>query len=383
MSLRQWLKGLGLMLISGLVLAIYLALNYVLAGEYLTKVMGNDMPAFLNRVMLLSKSFPKYAFWNPQEAGGVALNYVYPPLASTVIIGLSKVTSLGIVAWSKILGFLSIAVFAFGVYVFVWTRWRVWVVGFLAGIFYLLSPIAYFMLFEWGFVAESIAMVWFPMILLFFDLWLSQSLRKEEGFKTRWYLGMTAMMLGLSIVSHPMVSLGAVMFMGLYGLMMAVASKQDWWQRLKAVIKGQIKLGLIAVVLAGFWLVPYEVYRRYASEGRLYGAGSAAGIYYNDVDFKHVLSFEIPETIEEKAFVFRHLSFPLALTYLLPVGLLMAWWLKKKGLGLAGLTAGVMLAMGLTPEILIWLDSKPMLAYFNQWRVLIYPCRVLMPAVAA
>lgn len=383
MRLTKVLKFLGLVLISLLVLGLYLGVSGVLAGEYLTEVLGSDTPAFIDRVAELKESFPRYAFWNPQEGGGVGLTDVYPILVPTVIIFLSKITSLGIVAWTKILGFLSISLFAFGIYLFVISRLKVWVIGFLAGLFYILSPIAYIWLFEWGFYAESVSMIWFPLILLFFDLWLDRQVKGREGFKTRFYFCLTGALLALTLLSHPMVFFGALMFMGLYGLAVVLMSKKEKRLRLKRLLTGGLKLLFVVLILSSFWLVPFDVYRRLASEGRLYGAGSAEGIYRNDIDLKNVLSFYIPDSIEEKAFMFRHFSFPLALAWLLPLGLLMVLVFKKKRLSLAFGVAGLMLWMALSPAVLVFFDRLPLLVQFNNWRILMYPARVLVPVAAA
>lgn len=83
----------GMMILMSLVvLAVYLAVSYVLGGEYLQTVMGSDTAAFLVKVKQLESSFPNYAFWNPQDGAGVVLPHAYPILIHSVIIGLTKIS---------------------------------------------------------------------------------------------------------------------------------------------------------------------------------------------------------------------------------------------------------------------------------------------------
>lgn len=383
MKFKRAARILGLVVVSLAVLGAYLAASYVLGGEYLVRIQGSDTPAFINRVMQIERNFPKYTFWNYKEGAGVGLNDVYPPLIQTVIILLSRVSDLGIISWVKILGFLSIPLFAWGIYLFVLIRLKVWVVGFLAGFFYILSPIAYVWLYGWGFFAESVAMVWFPFFMLVIDFWLEQRLKKEKNSKERIYFGLAVLILALISLSHPMVFLGSVMFMGVYGVGLGLWSKKGRKERLKKVIGGVAMLFGVAIWLAAFWLVPYQVYNKIASQGRPPGGRTIEGVYYNDIDWKQVLSFIPQEVMDSDTWRHRNFSFPWALAWLLPVGAVMAVVLKRKRLAIGFGVAVLMLSLGLSTEVMWFFTRLPILRYFDNWRTLVYPGRVLIPVVAA
>jgi len=383
MKFKKVGRILGLVVISLAVLGVYLAASYVLGGEYLVRIKGSDTPAFIDRVMQREQNFPKYTFWNYKEGAGVGLNDVYPPLTQTVIVVLSRVSDIGIVSWVKILGFLSIPLFAWGIYLFVLIRLRVWVVGFLGGFFYILSPIAYTWLYGWGFFAESVAMVWFPLFMLVIDGWLKQRLEGKKGFKERIYFGLAGLILALTLLSHPMVFLGSVMFMGVYGVGLGLWSKKKRKERLKKVIGGVAMLFGVAIWLAAFWLVPYQAYNKIAGQGRPPGGRRIEGIYYNDVDWKQVLSFIPQEVMDSDTARHRNFSFPWALAWLLPAGMVMAVVLKRKRLVIAFGAAVLMLSLGLSTEIAWFFARLPILRYFDNWRTLVYPCRVLIPVMAA
>ena len=380
MNQRFFLKYFSITILTVATLVIYLALSYVLVGQYLVKLHGNDTPAFINRLVQVNKSFPNVAFWNPKEGEGVGLKYMYPPLIQIIIVALSQWTNVGLISWVKLVGFLSVSAFAFGIYTFALVRWRVWIVAFVAGLFYLLSPLAYIWLFEWGFFAESVGMVLFPWILLFFDLWLGRSLNHIPGVTTRAYGVLTAISLALGFLSHPMVALGAIFFMVIYGLGVAVFNPDHRLQRLKRLATSLLALFFVMVLLISFWLLPYQEYRRLASSGVIYG-GTESGIYYNDIDLKNFFSFDLPEDADFDRF--RHFSFPLAITLLLPLGAVMGLIFKKKRLILAFGASLIMMTIGVTPQILAFFSRLPILIFFNQWRVLVYPTRVLIPVVAA
>jgi hypothetical protein len=370
-------------IVSLMVLAIYLAVSYVLAGDYLSWLRGSDTPSFINRLMLIKQNFPNHAFWNEQEGGGVTLNYEYPPLIQMVIIVLTKLTNLDVVSWVKILGFLSLSLSAYGFYWLVWLRFKVWVVALLTGLFYLVSPIAYIWLFEFGFYAELVAGVLFPWIILFFDLWLEERLKKKANSRIRIYFGGTVLLLSLSLLSHPIVFFGAWWFIAAYGLLRAIWLKKSRWLRTKKVMMGMIGMMAAAMVLVSFWFVPFIVNENLEMKGRTAITRTLEAAEYDDIDLKSVLSIDLPKKLGDKGFQFRHFSYPLALTLLLPIGLVMAGIFKQKRLLLGFAAAAAGLGLAVVPRVLVFFSKIPFMLFIANWRILSFSTRLLIPLTAA
>jgi len=388
MKAKKTVNILGMVLISLMVLVVYGGITYALGGEYLIEVIGNDTAVFITRLKLLEQSFPRYNFWNYKEGAGGVLSFNYPVLVHSLIIFLSKVSSLNVIEWTKILGLLSICWFAFGIYLFGLLRLRVWVVGFLGGLFYLLSPIAYTLLFGSGFVTEVVASIWFPLIVVFFDLYLEQMFKRDSGLRRRIYFTLTAVCLSLALLSHPIVFLGGAGWVFGYGLLMMLRRSKRWKKRMWLGVKKTLGLIGIAVGLASFWLVPYVVNNQIAVAGRPIDSGfSRELIDFNDIDLKHVLSLVLAKPSEARAYVFRNFSFPLAVSLLLPLGGLMAWALKRKRLLAVLVIGGIGLLAAVSPEAIGLIGRLPGLANLAKgawlWRVLVYPARLAIPVLAA
>lgn len=116
-------------------------------------------------------------------------------------------------------------IFAFGVFIYAWVRLRIKVVAFLAGLFFIISPIAWMWPFEWGFIAEAISAMFFPYTFLFFDLFLLRALERDWSFKTRLFLVLTIVLLGLSVMAHPFVFTGTLALTIVYGTLLALSRK--------------------------------------------------------------------------------------------------------------------------------------------------------------
>jgi hypothetical protein len=384
---QRLIKALLISALSIGVLVFYLLVSYILAGDYLEGIKGSDTIVFLARLKLIAQSFPDYAFWNYKEGAGIVLTNNYPVLLSTLIIFLSKISAWNVIEWTKILGFLSIPLFSFGIYLFGW-RLRAGLAGFLAGLFYILSPIAYIWLFAWGFYAEAVVGVLFPLLAIAFDLYLETVFKKDFSFKRRLYFALTAILLSLSLLSHPLVFLAEVFWITAYGLLLAL-KKGEWRKRLARLIKAGLGLGLVVIILTSFWLLPFIANNQLAELNRSVAGSrtdfSAEYFYYNDISLKEVLSFWLPEKPETARFYL--LSFPLALSVLLPLGLLMALiWKRKKLLAcfLIGLAA---LLVSVSPQALMIVAHLPLLKSLSKnawlWRVFIFADRLMIPLLAA
>src|SRR3990172_2469344 len=226
-------KALYVLALSVAVLILYNLVAFVLVGHQVFSggpdgsPIGSDTWSFISHLKVLNDYFPHYPFWNYLEGGGVALAYSYPILTHTLIIVTTRLVGWTLPEALKFWEYFSVIVFSMGIFTYALVRFRISILAVLAGLFYLISPIAWMWPFEWGFVAEHIAGMFFPFTVLFFDLFITRVLDKDGSFKTRLFLLLTVIFLGLSFLSHPFVFAGSIVFMLFYGLLFSLLRKKE------------------------------------------------------------------------------------------------------------------------------------------------------------
>lgn len=368
-------------------LALYLAAAFIIGHEYLTGgssggLLGTDTLAYLSRLKFLADYFPHYPFWDPKEGGGVSVLYGYPILTHTLLIIISRLTSLNLIETLKLIGFLCVPLFAFGVFIYAWVRLRQPVVGFLAGLFYILSPIAWIWSHEWGFYAESVASVLFPFTVLFFELFLLEALEGSWTFKARLYFAVAVLLLGSSFLAHPAIFFGVLAFMIVYGTFLALLSPNKKIKNIFRLVKYELVLILASLTLIAFWFVPFYEYSRVAGNSGGGGGVIEEEYYYNDLELKEVLSFFPVTDTTDSAYAFRNFSFPLGVSLLYLMGIVVVVFKRKRKTLALVISSGVLLLVVVTTPLIIFLAKTPFLKYFASWRILIYGDRLLVPIIA-
>lgn len=407
-------------------LFIYIFVAYLVAGHEVISsgALGSDAWSFISRMKLLSDNFPKYPFWNPWEGGGVSLLYGYPPGIHTLIIVTSKLLDWTLVEALKFWEFASVVIFAFGVFIYTWVRFRITVVSFLAGLFFILSPIAWMWMFEWGFVAEQIAVMFFPFTILFFDLFLLQAIEGNWSLKTRLYLFLTVILLGLSALSHPFVFTGVLSFALVYGIIVSLLRKKA---KLKSIVKViAVTFGFLAlmVLLFGFWLIPFYNYTGLAnsSSGQTSRPPMLSDYQERDeLSFTHIFSIKPPRILDkneffsqnktlpegylvdgqavlEKGYIWRNLSFPLAVSILYFLGMITSFVLLKRKLPHALVVTFILVLFSVSTLVIFifqtisyYVSQIPILGtpaasiigWLGSWRGNIFAARLFVPVGAA
>ena len=423
----RWVLGVfSVLVVSLFVLLIYNLIAFVLVGHEVISggVLGSDSWAFITRLKLLSDYFPDYPFWNYLEGGGVSLTYSYPILTHTIVIVTAKLFSWTLAESLKFWIYGSVIVFGLGIFVYAWVRLRIFVVAFLAGLFYIISPIAWMWPFEWGFIAEHIAGMFFPFTILFFDLFILRALDKDFSIRTRIYLLFTVIFLALSFLGHPFVFTGAIAFMLFYGVVVSIIRKKD---KFRTVLRFGIYFAGVFfafMLLAGFWLFPFYNYTGLAGSGGNQSSNPPKWTEEydrNDLTLSHVFSINPPreydkvkylkeyETPQEgdsvfdvhvlgKGYIFRNLSFPLAISILFLISIPTSIILWRKKFPMLILAALILIFISvsmpfifLIHNVSFYLAKLPLLglplvtviSWLSGWRGNMFAARLMVPVGAA
>lgn len=369
------IKLLTLPVFSFFTLVFYLFASFIVGWQYLTNIQGSDTLAYLSHLKLLSEYFPKYPFWNHLEGAGVSLTASYPYLTHTLLIVISRVTNLNLIQTLKLAGFLSVPLFSLGIYLFALSRTKNILVSFLAGFFYIISPIAWIFLFEWGFYAESLASVLFPPILIFFCLYIDKP--------KKIYLILTSLFIGLGLLAHPTIATAAVTFMAIYGASMALLQK-DKLRTLLSYAGAVLFMTLLGLFFAALWFFPYYQYSQIAALGGNVGGSLRVDEYYrNRLYISQILGF-IQETDKTNpVYNFRNLSFPSIVSFLFIIGAVFTFFSKKKDQIALCLSVLILLFFSVSVPVTIILKYIPVLDTFASWRSFIYIPRLGLPILAA
>lgn len=406
-------------------LAIYTYLLYIIHGNALVLgALGSDFWSFFSRVGLLSQYFPNYPFWNNLEGGGSSLTLTYPILTHTLLVITSKFGHFSLWESYKIWIFLSVLISAYGVFLYAWIRLRIPAVAFLAGIFYILSPITYIFIYEWGFVAESLATMFFPYTFIFCDLFLLNALDGKWSIRTRLYLFFAVSLFAISFLAHPVVGFGTITFLFLYGLALGLIRRRKHIKYTIITSVLVIFVYVLTVAVGSFWLLPFNFYtgisNYYSTRNNPDAAKHRKKIEKTDgnnldLDIRQVLSFNPPKTMkadeyyktynlpegsplkpgdvfdDQKRIIplgykFRNLSFPFAISILYLVGVLTSFVLWKRRLPQLAIASFILLLIITSPDAIFVLGSYPLsivTSYLTSWRNMLIPERTLVPFIAA
>ena len=376
-------KAIFIVLFSTITIVVYFALAFVIGWEASTGVQGTDTLTYLSRLKYLADYFPHYPFWDPIQGGGLSATHSYPILTHTIVIVVSKLTGLNLIEALKLVGFSAIPLFAMGVFTYAWVRFRNAILAFMAGFFYILSPIAWIFLFEWGFYAEVVAAVFFPFTVLFFDLFITRALDSSWVVRTRVYFILTVVFLSLSFLAHPTVFIGAVSFMVTYGFFLSIFRREGRLTTLFSAAKYTFLLVAASILLSAFWFVPFYQFQAAVGTSAVGGEISDYGFYEAQIKFKEVFSFRVETDWRERAFNFRHLSFPLGISILYFIGIISVLLLKRRKDSALFVSSFLLILASTYTPFIVFLAHIPFMAAFASWRSFIYGARMFVPVAAA
>ena len=158
---------------------------YVLGGyQFLVGgALGSDMGMALSMASWIDKYFPNVPFWYPLAGGGVSFTHSYPVFSFYLVVFLERLTSLGLVESFRVIGYLSVLLMALSIYFFVVFRFKNQTAALIASFLYLVSPICWVWLFDWGFFADNVSHMFVVPAIFFWDLFFVSSLKKKGFFR--------------------------------------------------------------------------------------------------------------------------------------------------------------------------------------------------------
>ena len=371
---------------SYLVLAIVIifALSYLLGHSMLGELKGNDSPLHVAYALWWGEYFPSLPHWYPLQGGGVSILHGYPILAHLVVVILSRLSGVSILQAFRLVGFLGFPLTALGIYFFCWNAFRKQTIGLLAAIFYLLAPVSWTWMYNWGFFAQQVGLVFLPPALIAFDRALKCQLDKRRAGQGRlWFVALTALVV-LGSLTHLLIGSAAAAGLVLYTAFLALSSPRAGRTSIvRAGFKILSRLGLLVVLLTALYVVPFFSYNRIANRE---GLNDPVPHQLHRLPILEFFGLRPTDSRE----ILTRMQFPLVVTAFALTGTILASLLAPKGEESSEKTkawalvniAGTVYV--LTPALVAMvLRISPLLSMFVSFRSLLLLVMVLMPAISA
>jgi hypothetical protein len=234
------------------------AVAYLLSWQilYLGPV-GSDTLFHLHLAQWVDSSFPAIRWWYPWDDHGIGYREGYPLAAHWLAAAISRIGAIDLSRAIQVVQFATTPLGALGVYVFCAWRLRNPLAGLVGGVAYLLSPLTWTFLVDWGFYSNQVGTVLFMpawiALDVFFDEWSSG--RRGRSFRASAFATMGLVAL-LGLVS-PFLLGAAVMAIFFYAL--AIRGR-GLGERARWVFVTAPLLVAGTFLLTAFWSVPEQLY---------------------------------------------------------------------------------------------------------------------------
>ena len=364
--------------------AVIVGLSYFLGwGVVRGSGQGNDSPLHISYAYWLNQFFPDVPHWYPLQGGGMSLLHGYPVLPHLLVVATSRVSGLSVGQAYHLISFLTFPLTALGVYLFCWLVLRRQTVGLIAAVFYLLAPITWTWMYNWGFFPQQVALVLLPPALIAFDRAFEHQMdRRKTGRGRIWFVALVLLMAFASL-SHMLVGSAAAVGMGLYVLFTSLTARRD---ARRATLWGGLKILLLLAVTLGLLLSAYMVpFYAYGQVANREGLNTPPEHQLHRLPIRELFGIA-PVNPEE---ILTRMQFPLAVSLLalLGIGLSLLFAILGIGESRKALATGSVLVLGvvyaLTPQLVaLVLRVSPLLFSFVNFRSLLLLDMVLMPAMA-
>jgi len=361
-----------------------MVISYLLGNGILTgSIKGNDSHLHIGYIIWAAEYFPELPHWYPSVGGGVSLLHGYPIFAHFLTALISLATNLSLVQSYRLITFLAFPLTAMGIYLFCWSSLKTQTVGLIAAVFYLLAPVTWTWMHDWGFFASHVGLAFLPLALLAYDKVFKDSVARERSGRRRIWLVFLVVMIILAGVSHMMVGAAAVAGMILYTASMVVSGQKGNREfMLRSGVRVLSLAGLIAGMVAAAYIVPFYAYGNVANRE---GANTPAPSQLNRLPIAEFLGMSPINPSE----VLTRMQFPLLEILFGVVGLLLALIYVRKGsqrsqsalaIGVAGVIATIyVLSPGLVSVVL---KTSRLLVMFLNFRSLMYVAMMFIPVTA-
>ena len=241
------------------VVIIVFVLAYIVGGrDYLAGRWGTDTGSALSTAAWIDNYFPNVPFWYPLAGGGVSITHSYPMLAFIMVSLIKRLFNLQLIEAFIFLSVSSVPLMALGIYSFVTLRFKNRTAALLASIFYVLSPVAWTWLTDWGFYAETVSHIFVFPAIIFWDLFFTSFISDPKRRRTRVYLILTVILSSLAFFTHFGTFFSLLTFFAFYIIGYTLKEKE----RKTVFVRGIIGLLIVTALTVGLTLLSaYPFYR--------------------------------------------------------------------------------------------------------------------------
>ena len=384
------LRFIYFLLLFALILLLVLYFGRSIIGPGLT---GSDNANFITFAAWLSKWFPRLPFWYPQQGGGMSFTASYPILNHLIVVVIEKIANIPIAVAFRIWSLVTVALTSIGLYFLSFRLTKNQTVSTLAAIFYLICPITWVFLLEWGFAAEQLSYLFGPPILIFVSLFLDEYFTNGMTTKSNFYFLLFVLSFSLLVPSHFMMFIGTLIFMTILLLVYPLLNRKQGGAGFKKIIIVAFVSVITAFLLSAYWLTPFLKYQINADRGGPIARelSNYRGLMQASVYALNVFNITTKTSYYDKldkplepysSLIFRNVSFPFAIGLLALIGLIGSLFLNRKvfAFGVANI---IPLILAVMPTWNFVLLKFPYAGYLSNWRSNIFISRFIIPLLAA
>ena len=339
-------------------------------------ILGNDALNVLTYAAWMKEYFPKIPLWYPLVGGGTSFILGYPTFYPLSVVILHKVSSLNLVSSIAVLNFASVLLPAWGIFAFVFFRFRLRIAALLAGLFYLLSPISYVLISGAGFLAHAYSYIFAVPFMICYDWYLYSFLENSSSKRKFSSLLIAGVFFVLTTLAHPVSSLGFMVLFAVYSLIIGIY--KDSFRGVKKALVAYILAGVFFFLLSAFWFKPFSDYTSFSNRDITFVASTET---LPPIKFKGVLGLVGKKPGNE--YPFPNLSIVPFVWISGLVGLVLALFKKKEkvvALGVVGLISTIFIG---TYGIWVWASKVHwLLGSFLVNRYYYTSFSIILPAMA-
>lgn len=272
--LRRFASGSYWALVSVVIIGIIIYASYVFGGyEFLVQGnWGTDMKSAFAMAQWYDRYFPSIPFWYPVAGGGVSFVNSYPTFSFALVSIVKRVVSIDLVASFAWLGYVSVISFAVGIYIFVALKTKRALMGMLAALFYLISPLAWVWLTDWGFYAEAVSHFFVMPTIIFWDRFFVLGLSTKTSTTRKRYLLLFFLLVfyTLAFITHFGTGYALLGFFVFYVIGYSIRSKG----KLSYLTRGSVSWIVVAFLIGLLTLGQTYSFYRYGRETGKASVGS-------------------------------------------------------------------------------------------------------------
>lgn len=250
--------------------ALALFVSFVLGHELLQERLPGDAAMHVGYATWLNQYFPSVPHWYPLQGGGESLLHGYPVLPHLIVVGLHRLSGLSIYQAFSLLSFVLYPIAALGFYLFGSAVLRSRMAGLIASILYLLSPVSWTWMYDWGFFAQHVGQAILPYCLLALRSTLHFEQVDQRGGMRRLATLAAAVLTVIATLSHMLIGVAALFGMVAYAVARSIVVPRP---RKASAARGGLKVVILVTMLVTLvgaaYFIPFVKYGEVANRDGL------------------------------------------------------------------------------------------------------------------